>query len=227
LVDGEDRAEHSEVVGRDLLGRDAELPADRVGDRSHRVSFVADGVGDRARFAVLEHQCKQPCGVESVHGRPPLGTVCDVAGYPGALGGGEQHRSEPIGLAGGVHRAREPDEPDTDTPLTAVAAGLERAASAMGPINRELAPRLQAAIATSTELQERYALKQVGFVASMADALRDRGVPKSTASVAAELVALAFKQAYATWIDTDGNRDLAQLSLAALDHLRAIVAQLG
>jgi AcrR family transcriptional regulator len=117
--------------------------------------------------------------------------------------------------------------PPHTTPLTAVAAGLERAASAMGPVNRELAPRLQAAIATSTELQERYALKQVGFVAAMADALRDRGVPESTASVAAELGALAFKQAYATWIDTDGNQDLAQLSLEALDHLRATVAELG
>ena len=61
----------------------------------------------------------------------------------------------------------------------------------------------------------------------MADALRDHGVPESTASVAAELGALAFKQAYATWIDTDENQDLAQLSLAALDHLRATVAHLG
>src|ERR1700691_4761046 len=49
--------------------------------------------------------------------------------------------------------------PAAATPLTAVASGLERAAEAMGPFNRELAPRLQAVIATSTELQERSALK--------------------------------------------------------------------
>jgi hypothetical protein len=53
--------------------------------------------------------------------------------------------------------------------------------------------RLRAAIATSTELQERYALKQVGFVAAMVGALRDRGVTESTASVAAELGTLAFQ----------------------------------
>jgi len=63
----------------------------------------------------------------------------------------------------------------------------------MGPFNRELAPRLQAVIATSTELQERSALKQVGLAAAMAGALRARGVPDSAASVAAELGVLAFK----------------------------------
>jgi AcrR family transcriptional regulator len=117
--------------------------------------------------------------------------------------------------------------PPDATPLTAVAAGLQRAASAMGPVNRELAPQLQAAIATSTELQERYALKQVGFVAAMAGALSDRGVPDLAASVAAELGALAFKQAYAAWLQTDEDQDLAQLSRAALDQLRATVTELG
>jgi AcrR family transcriptional regulator len=116
--------------------------------------------------------------------------------------------------------------PPQATPLTAVAAGLVRAASAMGPFNRELAPRLQAAIATSTELQERYALKQVGYTAAMAGALRDRGIPESAASVAAELGALAFKQAFAAWVGTDEDEDLAELSLAALNRLRTTVAEL-
>src|ERR1700728_1658137 len=35
-------------------------------------------------------------------------------------------------------------------PLEAVAAGLERASSEMGPANRELGPRLKAAVAAST-----------------------------------------------------------------------------
>jgi AcrR family transcriptional regulator len=113
------------------------------------------------------------------------------------------------------------------TPLTAVAAGLQRAASAMGPFNRDLAPLMRAAIAASAELRDRAALKQVGLAAAMAGALIDRGVPESTASVAAELGALAFRQAYATWVDTDEDQDLAQLSLAALERLRATVAELG
>jgi AcrR family transcriptional regulator len=113
------------------------------------------------------------------------------------------------------------------TPLSAVASGLERAASAMGPFNRELAPRLRAAIAANTELQERYALKQVGLAAAMAGALIARGIPEATARVAAELGALAFKEAYATWIDNEEDQDLAQLSLAALDRLRVAITELG
>jgi predicted DNA-binding transcriptional regulator YafY len=41
------------------------------------------------------------------------------------------------------------------SPLEAVAIGLQRASTAMGPVSRELAPRLKAAVAASAELQER------------------------------------------------------------------------
>jgi AcrR family transcriptional regulator len=117
--------------------------------------------------------------------------------------------------------------PPQATPLTAVAAGLQRAASAMGPFNRDLAPLMRAAIAANTELRDRAALKQVGLAAAMASALIDRGVPESTASVAAELGALAFKQAYAAWAETDEDQDLAELCCATLDQLRTTVAKLG
>jgi AcrR family transcriptional regulator len=113
------------------------------------------------------------------------------------------------------------------TPLTAVASGLERAAEAMGPFNRELAPRLQAVIATSTELQERSALKQVGLAAAMAAALRARGVPDSAARLAAELGVLAFKEAYTTWLTPDNHQELSELTRKALDRLRATVTELG
>jgi AcrR family transcriptional regulator len=117
--------------------------------------------------------------------------------------------------------------PPAATPLTAVASGLERAAEAMGPFNRELAPRLQAVIATSTELQERSALKQVGLAAVMAGALRARGVPDSAANLAAELGVLAFKEAYTTWLTPDNHEELSELTRKALDGLRTTVTQLG
>jgi AcrR family transcriptional regulator len=117
--------------------------------------------------------------------------------------------------------------PAAATPLTAVASGLERAAEAMGPFNRELAPRLQAVIATSTELQERSALKQVGLAAAMAGALRARGVPDSAASLAAELGVLAFKEAYTTWLTPENHEELGELTRRALDGLRATVTELG
>lgn len=114
-------------------------------------------------------------------------------------------------------------------PLAAVAAGLERASGVMGPANRELGPRLKAAVAASVELQERDALKSVGLAAAMTAALRGRGVPDATAQLAAELGVLAFKLGYARW--SEGERDdddgLAPHALAALDDLRAAASSLG
>jgi hypothetical protein len=96
-------------------------------------------------------------------------------------------------------------------------------------MNRELGPRLKAAVAASAELQERDALKSVSFAAAMTAALVARGVPGPTAALAGELGVLAFKRGYADW--SDGDRDaedqLAHHALAALDELRAASASLG
>jgi AcrR family transcriptional regulator len=127
-------------------------------------------------------------------------------------------------LAEGIAEA-----PEGSSPLEAVAAGLERASAAMGPMNRELGPRLKAAVAASAELQERDALKSVGLAAAMTTALLARGVPDPTAQLASELGVLAFKRGYAAW--SEGERDvddgLGRYALAALDELRTASASLG
>ncbi|MGW0755738.1 TetR/AcrR family transcriptional regulator [Streptomyces sp. NPDC002814] len=127
-------------------------------------------------------------------------------------------------LADGIAEA-----PENASPLQAVAAGLERASSAMGPANREFGPRLKAAVAASTELQERDALKSVGLAAAMTTALVARGVPEPTAQLAGELGVLAFKRGYAKWCegDRDDEEGLAPFALAALEDLRAATASLG
>ena len=121
------------------------------------------------------------------------------------------------------------EAPEDATPLEAVAAGLERVSSAMTPMNRDLGPRLKAAVAASTELQERDALKSVSLAAAMTSALNARGVPGPTAALAGELGVLAFKRGYAEWAegDRDGQDTLAQYALTALDELRAASASLG
>ena len=126
-------------------------------------------------------------------------------------------------LAEGIAEA-----PEGASPLEAVAAGLERASSQMGPMNRELGPRLKAAVAASAELQERNALKNVGLAAAMTDALVARGVPDPTARLAGELGVLAFKRGFAAWSDgdRDATDDLAPYTLTALDELRAASASL-
>ena len=127
-------------------------------------------------------------------------------------------------LAEGIAEA-----PQGATPLEAVAAGLERASNAMGPVNRELGPRLKAAVAASAELQERDALKSVSLAAAMTAALVARGVPDPTAALASELGVLAFKRGYTEW--SEGDRapedDFATYLIKALDELRAASASLG
>ncbi|OIK06447.1 TetR/AcrR family transcriptional regulator [Streptomyces monashensis] len=127
-------------------------------------------------------------------------------------------------LADGIAEA-----PADASPLQAVAAGLERASGAMGPANRELGPRIKAAVAASTELQERDTLKSVGLAAAMTAALLARGVPDPTAHLAGELGVLAFKRGYAQWSESarDDAEGLAPYALAALEDLRAATASLG
>jgi AcrR family transcriptional regulator len=119
--------------------------------------------------------------------------------------------------------------PADATPLDAVAAGLERASDEMGPLNRELGPRLRAAVAASAELQERDALKSVGMAAAMTDALVGRGVADAPARLAAEMGVLAFKQGFERWSGVGGADDdrLSDHAAAALAELRAAATQLG
>ncbi len=121
------------------------------------------------------------------------------------------------------------EAPASASPLEAVAAGLERVSNAMGPVNRELGPRMKAAVAASAELQERHILKSVGLAAAMTTALMDRGVTDATAHLAAELGVLAFTRGFARWTegDRDAENELAHYTLAALDELRTASASLG
>jgi AcrR family transcriptional regulator len=117
--------------------------------------------------------------------------------------------------------------PDGATPLEAVAAGLEAAAVAITPERRELGPRLQAVVAANSELQERDALKRVGLAKAMSDALQQRGVPDPAASLAAELGVLAFKRAFARWMDPGNRLAFGDLACQSLQELRAASAELG
>ncbi|MEY9941247.1 TetR/AcrR family transcriptional regulator [Streptacidiphilus sp. MAP5-3] len=127
-------------------------------------------------------------------------------------------------LAEGIDAA-----PADATPMTAVAAGLERASGEMTSFNRELSPLLHAAVEANEELQERNALKSIGMAAAMVDALQRRGVPEPVAHVAAELGVLAFRLGFSRWADPSRDEDPGELAPhtgAAFDELRAAAADL-
>ena len=117
--------------------------------------------------------------------------------------------------------------PADATPLQAVGGGLARSATAMGPMNRELAPRLRAVIAANAELRQRDAVKGVGMAAAMSDALVARGITEPVAQLAAEIGLLAFRRGFARWVELDPGADLAPLLLTELAALRAAAAHLG
>ena len=113
------------------------------------------------------------------------------------------------------------------TPLEAVAAGLDAAAGAFVPERRDLGQKMQAAIAASTELQEREVLKRVGLATAMTDALKKRGVPDPTASLAAEMGNLALKIAHTRWADPTNQHELAALARQSLHELQVASATLN
>jgi AcrR family transcriptional regulator len=115
------------------------------------------------------------------------------------------------------------------TPLAAIAAGLEQVSGAMSTMNREIGPRIRAAVEASAELRERDALKSVGLADAMTTALVARDVPDATAQLAAELGLLAFKRGFAQWTADEERPEaaLSEYTLAALEELRAASAGLS
>ncbi|MFJ6080464.1 TetR/AcrR family transcriptional regulator [Streptomyces sp. NPDC092369] len=124
-------------------------------------------------------------------------------------------------LADGIAAA-----PATATPLEAVSAGLDALTASFRDERREFSARLRPVLAGHSELRERAVFKRVGLAAVMADALRERGVPEPTASLAAELGVRAFYQAFEQWADLTNGQTCTDLARIALAELRAATAAL-
>jgi AcrR family transcriptional regulator len=115
--------------------------------------------------------------------------------------------------------------PAAATPLDAVAHALDAIGRrAFTPARREFVARRRAVIAANPELQEREALKGLGLIASMTEALGRRGIPDLAASVTADLGALAMKIAYERWTDTTDGDDFSAVARRALGEVRAATA---
>lgn len=116
--------------------------------------------------------------------------------------------------------------PTDAKPIDAIGAALEAASAMFPPERRALARQRQAVIAANSELREREMLKRASLAAAMVGALRERGVTDPTASLAAELGGLAFRTAFASWIDPDNPKEFDWLAREALRELQAATASL-
>jgi AcrR family transcriptional regulator len=113
-----------------------------------------------------------------------------------------------------------------DSPLEAVAAGLDAVAKAFPSGRRRLVAKRRAVVHAHPELQEREALKRAGSVVAMREALVRRGVPEAESEVAAELGLLAFRRAQASWAEADDPETFVAAARRALDQVRAASATL-
>lgn len=117
--------------------------------------------------------------------------------------------------------------PDSATPLEAVAAALDALTGSFTAEQRGFGPRLLAVIAGAPELQERATFKRAALAAALTTALRKRGVPDLTASLAADLGARAFGRAFDRWIEPSSQQTLTELAREELQALRTATTALG
>jgi len=112
------------------------------------------------------------------------------------------------------------------SPIEAIVSALVAAAEGIFAERYQFARRRQAIIAANGDLQERELIKLARLAAALAEALRQRGVAGTTASLAAEAGISVFKVSFERWVGGDGSGDqtLAKILRESADELRAVTA---
>jgi AcrR family transcriptional regulator len=115
------------------------------------------------------------------------------------------------------------DAPRSATPIEAVVASLEAAATGFQEHSERVRLR-QTVIGANPELQERELIKLAALATAMAATLRDRGVKEPAASLAAEAGIVILRIAFERWMGKDHRRPLPVLIRRSLDELRTATA---
>lgn len=110
------------------------------------------------------------------------------------------------------------------TPLDAVVAALEAVGDGFPLEQRAASRRRQGIIAANAELRERELVKLASLGATLAEALRRRGVAEATASLTAEVGIALFRVTFERWLDERNDREFGQLLLDSRDQLKAATA---
>jgi AcrR family transcriptional regulator len=115
------------------------------------------------------------------------------------------------------------DAPASATAMDAVGAAFE-AAGAMFQENPERVRLRDAIVSGHAELRERELIKLAAMAAAVAGALRERGIPAPSASLAAETGVAVFKVAFARWISDPGQPDLPRIFRESMAELKGALA---
>jgi AcrR family transcriptional regulator len=115
--------------------------------------------------------------------------------------------------------------PAGDTPLDAIARGLDVAAAVLGENRRDLARQRQAVIAANPELRERELAKLADYAAAIAATLRQRGVGELQATLAAEAGMSVLRAALERWANSDDDDPSLRVVMKdSVAELRAVAA---
>jgi AcrR family transcriptional regulator len=109
------------------------------------------------------------------------------------------------------------------TALELVTAGIEAAGPIFPPV--ELVRRRQALLLANPELQERELIKLAWLAASLAEALRRRGVPDTAAELVAETGVIVLRIALTRWIEDPAERSWEIHVRVAMDELRGLTTE--
>jgi AcrR family transcriptional regulator len=113
--------------------------------------------------------------------------------------------------------------PVAESPLDAVARGLDAAAAMLGEGRRDLARKRLTVIADNPELRERELTKLADYSASVAAVLRDRGVDEPQASMAADAGMTVLRVALQRWAnDRDDGPELTTVMQRSMEELRTL-----
>ena len=106
------------------------------------------------------------------------------------------------------------------SPLELIASALQSAASVFPDDRRSYARTRRKVIDQNPALQERELHKFAGVAATIAVALRDRGIGEPAATLAAQSAATVFGVAFAQWIGEGESRTLPDIAAEVLRELR-------
>ncbi|MGW3966538.1 TetR family transcriptional regulator [Amycolatopsis sp. NPDC005003] len=114
--------------------------------------------------------------------------------------------------------------PPDASPIELVAGALQSSASFFPDERRAHSRTRQSVIDRNPALQERERHKLASIAATVADALRRRGIGDVAATLAAESGATVFAIAFTQWIREDEQRSLADIAAEVLRELRTLTA---
>ncbi len=113
--------------------------------------------------------------------------------------------------------------PDPVVPIDAVAAAIEAIAAAMQD-GRAHARQRAAVVDANTALMERELLKMAAMATAVSGALQARGVPASTADLAAQSGSTVFRVSFERWISDSAVEDYPELVRESFRQLKAVAA---